>query len=226
MRASPGSLTIRSGVCRAPSSAVADAFSMKSHCSSMPASSTMRRSWISPHLPRTFGDRSERVRPSVAARSCSCDRTERQSCDDTAWNDPSRALSTSASWVWTRASVSRTGSAARRRSCMKSVAVFAQRVVRQRREASRAAAPASARAASSVRRPAGASPRARRSDGPRRPPGPPRVPRRRAASPRARPTRRDCRAVHDGARRGLRPDTAPAITATSVSIMSRLYASL
>ncbi len=33
-------------------------FSMKSHCSSMPASSTIRRSWTSPHRPRTFGERS------------------------------------------------------------------------------------------------------------------------------------------------------------------------
>ncbi len=52
----PGMCTIMSGR-RRPSSVVVDTCSSKSQCSSMPAISTTRRSWISPQRPRVWGER-------------------------------------------------------------------------------------------------------------------------------------------------------------------------
>ena len=49
------------------------------------------------------------MRPSAASRSCCCASPSCVSCDATARNDPSRALSTLASWSCTLSSVSRTG---------------------------------------------------------------------------------------------------------------------
>ena len=88
MLVSPGRRTMRSGVWRAPASVVTLSFSMKSHCSSMPASCTIFFSWISPQRPRTLGDRSERDSPSVASRSRSCVCATAPSCAATCAERP------------------------------------------------------------------------------------------------------------------------------------------
>ena len=65
----PGSLTTRSGRRRLSSVATCACVS-KSQCSSIPAISTTRRSWISPQRPRTFGrSRSALTRFPVSLRS-------------------------------------------------------------------------------------------------------------------------------------------------------------
>ena len=59
---------------RRPSSVAVDTCSSKSQCSSMPAISTTRRSWISPQRPRVCGERSAVTRLRVSFWSCSCPR--------------------------------------------------------------------------------------------------------------------------------------------------------
>ena len=66
-----------SGVNR-PSSPATDSFKSKSQELSMPAASTTRRSWSSPHWPRTLGERSAWTSRPVSVCSVCC-----ASCSDT-----------------------------------------------------------------------------------------------------------------------------------------------
>ena len=99
---------ITSGV-RRPSSVCVDSLKSKWMPSSRPALSRMRRSWISPHWPRVFGERSARASLLVSECRTCWDCVSERSCSDSCACELARPRSTSFSLVSTFVSDSRSG---------------------------------------------------------------------------------------------------------------------
>src|SRR4051812_43744419 len=130
----PGRWTTRSGRTPTPSGVVATTCWVKSTRANIPACSTTRRSWTSPHVPRAVGERSAPGRAAVCARSaspevrtasicsprraycCSRSRSSTRTCSSTRCRAPASGESVAASSRSCEAADSRSVTRSRRRS--------------------------------------------------------------------------------------------------------------
>ena len=108
----PGSWTTRSGRTALSAPALCSC-SWKSTCRSMPAASTTRRSWTSPHCPRALLDRRADSRAWVDRSSCSSERRASCSCWASCPYCSSRSRSSRDTCCCTAVSFSATGARAR-----------------------------------------------------------------------------------------------------------------